>query len=63
MKLLSKLLVIASAFAAGSALAKANDQSDFFTMQREVSDGYYATHPATQPAPTNHETSRHAQAS
>jgi hypothetical protein len=60
MKLLSKLLVIASALAAGNALAA--DPSAFFEMQRMVSDGYYATHPATQPAPTNHETSRHAHA-
>jgi len=60
MKLLSKLLVIASALAAGNALAA--DPSAFFEMQRMVSDGYYATHPSTAQAPVNHETPRMAQA-
>ena len=58
MKLLSKLLVIASALAAGNALAA--DPSAFFEMQRMVSDGYYATHPSTT---AKQETTRTAHAS
>ena len=60
MKLLSKLVVIASALAAGNALAA--DQNAFFEMQRMVTDGYYATHPGTPPAPAHRETSRTAHA-
>ncbi|HYR37485.1 MAG TPA: hypothetical protein VEQ87_24565 [Burkholderiales bacterium] len=59
MKLLSKLVLIASTFAAaGGALAQ--DQSAFFAMQRMVSDGYYATHPSTT---AKQETTRTAHAS
>jgi hypothetical protein len=58
MKRLSRLVVIASALAAGNALAA--DQNAFFDMQRMVTDGYYATHPAT---PAKQETTRTTRAS
>ena len=41
----ARLLLLVFAFAvAGSAYAQASSQSDFFAMQRMISDGYYATH-------------------
>jgi len=60
MKRLSKLLVIASALAAGNALA--TNQNAFFDMQRMITDGYYPSHPSTPPAPAHRETSRTAAA-
>jgi hypothetical protein len=46
MNIRMKSILLAAAFAAaGPALAsQRTDQSDYFEMQREITDGYYAVH-------------------